>query len=224
MAAVLRRLWKNSIFQTVMIVAAIGVVALAFWLGSQAALNTAHPALAVKSGSMCILQDGACDGWGHPFTQTLQRGDLIIIKGVDPAELNADYPDSDIIVYHNPTNPDELIVHRIVNKTRINGTLYFSTEGDGNGAQKWPNQPDMIDHWSPVSQDLIVGKVVMRVPWAGHMVLFMRDNPYGVPIIIVLAALLIIIEFFRSGPKPNEKPHPIFQVPESFCSGRLPSP
>jgi hypothetical protein len=87
-------------------------------------------------------------------------------------------------------------VHRIVAKIEINGTLYFSTEGDGNGIKKWPDKPDMIDQWSPVSQDLIVGKVVMRVPWVGHVALFMRENPYGVPIIIILAALLIIIEFF----------------------------
>jgi signal peptidase I len=195
LAAVLRRLWKNSIFRTVLMVAAIALVVLAFWLGSQAVLNTGYPALAVKSGSMCTLQDGACDGWSHPFTQTLHIGDLIIIQGVDPAELNANYPNSDIIVYHNPTDPDELIVHRIVNETDINGTLYFSTEGDGNGAKKWPDQPDLVDVWSPVSQDLVVGNVVMRVPWVGHLVLFMRDSPYGVPVIIVLAVLLVIAEF-----------------------------
>jgi signal peptidase I len=194
LAAVLRRLWKNSNFRTVLMVVVIVLVVLVFWLGSQAVLNTGYPALAVKSGSMCTLQDSACDGWSHPFAQTLHIGDLIIIQGVDPADLNSDYPDSDIIVYHNPSNPDELIVHRIVAKTEINGTLYFSTEGDGNGAKKWPDQPDMIDQWSPVSQDLVVGKVVMRVPWVGHIVLFMRDNPYGVPIVIVLAVLLIIIE------------------------------
>jgi hypothetical protein len=108
-------------------------------------LNTAYPVLAVKSGSMCIPQDGACDGWSHPFSRTLHKGDLIIIQGVAPADLNANYPDSDIIVYHNPSNPDELIVHRIVAKIEINGTLYFSTEGDGNGIKKWPDKPDMID-------------------------------------------------------------------------------
>jgi hypothetical protein len=127
------------------LIAVIVLVVLAVWLGSQAALNTAYPVLAVKSGSMCIPQDGACDGWSHPFSRTLHKGDLIIIQGVAPADLNANYPDSDIIVYHNPSNPDELIVHRIVAKIEINGTLYFSTEGDGNGIKKWPDKPDMID-------------------------------------------------------------------------------
>jgi signal peptidase I len=198
LAAALRKLWRNSNFRTVLTVAVIALVVLGFWLGTQSALNTPYPALAVKSGSMCTLQSGACDGWTHPFAQTLHIGDLIIIQGVDPADLNADYPNSDIIVYHNPTNPDELIVHRIVAVTEENGTFYFSTEGDGNGAKKWPDQPDLIDHWSPVSQDLVIGKVVMRVPWVGHLVLFMRESPYGVPLVIVLAVLLIFVEVCRA--------------------------
>jgi signal peptidase I len=195
LTSALRRLWKSSIFRTVLMVVVILLVVLVFWLGSQAALNTGYPALAVKSGSMCTLQDGACDGWSHPFAQTLHIGDLIIVQGVNPADLNADYPNSDIIVYHQPSDPDELIVHRIVAKTQINGTLYFSTEGDGNGAKKWPDESDLVDLWSPISQDLVVGKVVMRIPWVGHLVLFMRESPYGVPTIIILAAMLIIIEF-----------------------------
>jgi hypothetical protein len=87
LAAVLRRLWKNSIFKTVLLIAVIALVVLAVWLGSQAALNTAYPVLAVKSGSMGIPQDGACDGWSHPFSRTLHKGDLIIIQGVAPADL-----------------------------------------------------------------------------------------------------------------------------------------
>ena len=192
--ASLKKLWKNGNFQTALTIILIVLIVAGFWFGTQAALNTSYPVLAVTSGSMCIPYDGACTGWDHPFARTLHTGDLIIIQGVNPADLNANYPYSDIIVYHNPTDPQELIVHRIVSKNEENGAITFSTEGDGNGISKWPNAPDQIDRWSPFSSDLVVGKVVMRIPWLGHLVLFMRSE-YGVPAVIILAAILIIIEF-----------------------------
>jgi signal peptidase I len=192
--ASLKKLWKNGNFQTALIIILIILIVAGFWFGTQAALNTSYPVLAVTSGSMCIPYDGACSGWDHPFARTLHTGDLIIVQGVNPADLNANYPYSDIIVYHNPTDPQELIVHRIVSKNEVNGTIYFSTEGDGNGLLKWPSAPDQIDRWSPFSEDLVVGKVVMHIPWLGHLVLFMRSE-YGVPSVIILAAILIIIEF-----------------------------
>ena len=41
---------------------------------------------------------------------------------------------------------------------------------------------------------MVVGKVVMRIPWIGHIILFMR-NSLGLPVIILLMVLLVIIEF-----------------------------
>ena len=76
---------------------------------------------------MCVPYDGRCDGWRHPFDQTLHVGDIIIIQQVDPSSLKANYPNNDIIVYRNP-NGVTPIVHRIVEKQEINGTLYFKTK------------------------------------------------------------------------------------------------
>jgi signal peptidase I len=124
---------------------------------------------------------------------------MIIVQGVNPADLNADYPNSDIIVFHKPENPDELIVHRIVAKEERNGALYFYTKGDGNGVNKWPAIPPTseYDPWNNgqgVPENLVVGKVVMRIPWLGHLVLFMR-NSIGLPIIIMLIIIIVIVEF-----------------------------
>jgi signal peptidase I len=209
-----KKLLKNDYFQTVFVVALIVSIVIGFWYGSQLVMNTEiPPALAVVSGSMCIPYDGACDGWTHPFDRTLDVGDIIIIQGVDIQDLKTDYPNSDIIVFHRPDNPDELIVHRIVDVTIIDGKRYFFTKGDGNSApDTWPTIPKTweYDPWNngnadipqgAVSEDLIVGKVVMRVPWVGYIAIFMHDN-LGInnefiiiPIIIILATLLIIVEF-----------------------------
>jgi signal peptidase I len=123
---------------------------------------------------------------------------LIIVQGVNPADLSANYPNSDIIVFHEPSDPTELIVHRIIDEKEINGTLYFRTKGDGNG-NKWPNTPEYgMDNWSGypngVPQNLVVGKVIMRIPWVGHVALFMRDS-FGVPLVIIIIVLVVIVEF-----------------------------
>lgn len=212
--AKLKKLWKNDYIQTSVAIGLIALAVFGFWYGSQALLNTSYPALAVVSGSMCIPENGACDGWTHPFDRTLHIGDLIIVQGVDPEDLNADYPDSDIIVFHKPADPDELIVHRIVIAEEREETLYFYTKGDGNGHNKWPALPQRseYDPWNNgqgVPENLVVGKVVMRIPWLGHIVLFMR-NSVGLPIVIALIILIVVVEFvfplFR-----NKKPskHPI---------------
>jgi signal peptidase I len=200
----LKKLWKNEYFQTVIVIGLIALAVFGFWYGAQAVLNTPYPALAVVSGSMCIPYDGACDGWlsvTHPFARTLHKGDLIIVQGVNPRELNTNYPDSDIIVFHEPSNPNELIVHRIVAVDVVNGTWYFRTKGDGNSRTKWPDtpSPSEYDPWQTngvpgVREDLVVGKVVMRIPWLGHLVLFMR-NSIGLPLVIVLIIIIVIIEF-----------------------------
>ena len=202
MTANLKKLWHNEYIQTAIVIGVIALVVFGFWFGSQAVLNTPYPALAVVSGSMCIPQNDMCDGWTHPFSRTLHIGDLIIVQGVDPADLNANYPNSDIIIFHKPEDQSELIVHRIVAEEERNGTLYFYTKGDGNSRVKWPEIPSTseYDPWNGgngVPADLVVGKVVMRIPWVGHIALFMnpRQNPWGLPIVIALIILIVILEF-----------------------------
>ena len=203
-----RKVWKNEAVQTTIVVILIVTIVFGIWYGSQIVLNTKiPPALAVVSGSMCIPFDSACDGWTHPFDRTLHVGDIIIIQGVDSEDLNANYPNSDIIVFHNPDLQSELIVHRIIGTTTVNGTIYFQTKGDGNG-NPWPQEPvSGFDRWNSftppgVPENMVVGKVVMRVPWIGWIAIEMQkwgaSNSTVIPIIVILIILLIAIEIVPS--------------------------
>lgn len=213
MTATLKKLWKNEYFQTALTIGLIIIAVLGLWFGSRLVLNTKIiPALAVTSGSMCIPYDGACNGWSHPFERTFHTGDMVIIQGVDAASLNANYPNSDIIVFQRPdlpeSNPESKIVHRIVSEEKINGKLYFHTKGDGNGAPDvWPNPPNTaVDYWQPdpsdpssthngaVSQDFIYGKVIMRIPWLGW-VSILAQQYFLLPVIVAIIVLLILVEF-----------------------------
>jgi hypothetical protein len=211
------KIWKNDYFKTAVAVILIVAVVLGFVFGLQLALNSSNPALTVESGSMYIASYGntyvaPAVEWSnvwlsltHPFARTLSVGDIIIVQGVNPKDLNANYPNSDIIVFHNPsdpTNPNDLIVHRIIAKEVVNGTIYFLTKGDGNG-NPWPSTPQIgygTDPWDSgnppgVPQSLVIGKVVMRIPWFGWITLIMRDTSWGLPVVILIIILLVIVEF-----------------------------
>ena len=184
-ATTLKRLWENEYFKTAIMIILIIAVVFGFWYGSQIVLNTQYPALAVASGSMCILPGSRCDGWTHPFERTLHVGDLIIVQGVNPKEIKAaPYPDGDIIVFRQPNTDGELIVHRAIENQTINNRIFFKTKGDGNGS------PDS----TLLPEDYVVGKVIMRIPWVGHIALLM-NNSSGIFIIAFLLILLIIAEF-----------------------------
>lgn len=184
-------------------------IVVGLWFGSQMVLGTQYPALAVASGSMCVPYDGNCDGWSHPFDHTLHVGDLIVVKGMNPKDIvagprydqtmNGTIPEGDIIVFHKPKGSvlsiDDLIVHRVIENKTENGLIYFRTKGDGNGSpDDWNDyRGESYTSEGMISQNLLVGKVIMRVPWVGHLALFMR-NTTGIYVVIGLILLLVVVE------------------------------
>jgi signal peptidase I len=164
-------------------------VVFGFWYGSRLVLNTEYPMLAVASGSMHLPRSTECDGYSHPFAPTLHTGDLIIIQGVNVSDIyaapyNETGQSGDILVFR-ATDRDELIVHRAVGKTIVNGQIFFVTQGDHNL---------MPGPYSPTPASSVIGKVVMRIPWLGHVALYMR-NSTGIFIVIALIIILIVLEF-----------------------------
>lgn len=180
-----------------------------FWFASRMILNTECPLLPVSSGNMCISQL-RCDGLRHPFEPTLHVGDLIVVQGVDARSVEVAYPNSDVIVFHIPKQNsyqiDELIITRVVVKEERDGTVYFRTKSDGEGTHIWPETPDTseCDRWydyrknytrnDMISEKLLVGKVILRIPWVGHIALFMRKWS-GILIIVILMVVLVVAKF-----------------------------
>jgi len=180
-----------------------------FWFALRMILNTECPLLPVSSGNMCIAQL-RCDGLRHPFEPTLHVGDLIVVQGVDARSVEFAYPNSDVIVFHIPKlnsyQIDELIIARVVVKEERDEIVYFRTKSDGEGIHIWPETPDTseCDRWydyrenytgnGMISEKLLVGKVILRIPWIGHIALFLH-NSSGIFIIIILIVILVIVEF-----------------------------
>ena len=222
----MRKIRKNDYFKTAVAIVLIVGIVLGLFLGLEFGLRTTIPALTVISPSMYIANGGLnytpgvhqnYDTWNdfwisliHPFSRTLNVGDIIIIEGVNPKDLNTNYPNSDIIVFHDPDPGlyNMLIVHRIIGVEDVNGILFFKTKGDGNG-NSWPQKPvsgeDQWDSNNPpwVPASFVVGKVIMRIPWLGWVTMFVKDNPWGLPAIIAVIMLIVVIELILPELKKN---------------------
>ena len=85
----------------------------------------------------------------------INAGDTIRVKKITNASI---IETSDIIVFKKPSNTEETIVHRVVNKKVVDGLWYFQTKGDNNPAPDYWVGEDTLNGW--ISEKLLVGKVI----------------------------------------------------------------
>jgi len=145
------------------------------WLSLKFTLQTNYPVLVVVSESMIPV---------------LNVGDLIVIQGKDPQEIDG----GTIIVFHSPRDYHTLIVHRVVEIVRRDSQIYFRTKGDHNSAP---------DNWSPspgVPANHVVGAYSLKIPYLGYIVMVMRE-PVGIIFVVFMIALIILLEFLGSEKK-----------------------
>ena len=200
---------RKKILKVLILLTAIAIGFLGFWFASKVILNTEYPILPVSSGHRCVFQS-SCDGLMHPFEPTLHVGDLVIVQRVNCSTVRVAYPNSDILVFHFPKSDSSdsggLVITRVVAKEEKSGIVYFRTKGDGVGSHKWPEMPSVseCDQWCDyrenytwngmISEKLLVGKVVFRIPWVGHIALFMQ-NPSGIFIVVILIIIVLLTKF-----------------------------
>jgi signal peptidase len=178
----LKEILKSDYVKSAILLLILAISVFAFWFGLRAALRAEYPLCGVASGSM---------------KPTLKVGDLIVVQGSNPAEINAaQAPEGDIIVFYRPKgwrDPDDLIVHRAIDKFSRENITYFKTKGDANFGP---------DNWE-VPQDYLIGKVVsLRVPLIGFVTFLMR-TPAGVLVILPML-VVIIIDWIPLLKKPSE--------------------
>lgn len=126
---------------------------------------------------------------------TLNVGDLILVQGgFNPYEINAQYNNGDIIVFHNyllggpllfpELQPEDLIVHRAVGKTENSSSFwFFTTKGDHNSVE---------DHIK-VPENYVLGKVLGLIPYVGNIPLFIRTT-IGKLVIIIFFAIILSLQ------------------------------
>ncbi|MFX1563890.1 MAG: signal peptidase I, partial [Promethearchaeota archaeon] len=132
--------WKHEIIGDVAVIAIVLILFVGYNTGLQLYLGTSRPLWVVESDSM---------------EPTLYRGDLVIVRAVDPATLEV----GDIIIF-NVSVIDVPVVHRIIEIEQVGGTLRFYTKGDNN---------PIADSWSPITENSIIAKVIGTVRYLGFI-------------------------------------------------------
>lgn len=169
----LKKLWRSKYFQVFVDIALALIISSAFLLSLRLFLGVEYPLLVVSSGSMI---------------PTLNIGDLIVVQGAEPSQINI----GDIVVFRSPRNPTELIVHRVVKISSGQDGYKITTVGDAVGGS--------ADQFSPWDGSLLIGRVVMRIPYIGNLYLLL--HPGGVnrsvftAVIIMAIIILIAIMLF----------------------------
>ena len=134
---------------------------IAIYFGLQIALATKTPFVAVAGGSM---------------RPTLETGDLLIVQGVPPENIQKD----DIIVFTPPPEyGSAYTIHRVTRIQQLeNGTLLFKTKGDANDSEDPYSVPDFRVH----------GRPMYWIPYIGYIIL----DP-TIPIVIIVITIIIIL-------------------------------
>jgi signal peptidase I len=114
---------------------------------------------------------------GRSMETTYYEGDLLLIQSKPQEEIHID----DIIVFEDTTIHPTPIVHRVIDIEVVNGTYYFTTQGDNNLRKD--------DYTRTI--DEIIGVVVGGIPWVGNISLVLRD--YWHIVIPAMVFLLLVV-------------------------------
>lgn len=127
---------------------------------------------------LIVISDSMDIEYGNPGA--FNKNDLILIKETDPTTLEV----GDIVTYM--TKDQEVVTHRIIKHTTVNGEPGYITQGDFS-----PSEDD------PITYDQVVGIYVTRIPKLGGVATFLQ-TPTGVIILIGIPVLIfLIIDFLN---------------------------
>ncbi|MCM2326161.1 MAG: signal peptidase I [Candidatus Woesearchaeota archaeon] len=96
-----------------------------------------------------------------PFKSGFNTGDIMVLFGKDPEKIKI----GDVIVF--VANQRDPIIHRVINKWQVDGKYYFQTKGDHN--------ENSYSFESAISEDLLVGKAALRIPFLGNVKIWFVD-------------------------------------------------
>ncbi len=152
-------------------VAIIIIVMGAIFIVPRVALGTNTPFLSVSGPSM---------------TPTLNQGDYIIIHNKLFDELEV----GDIIVFHRPSNYDDIIVHRIYDITIHDGKRAIITKGDANSLTDFEYWG-----WVVIDEDYIGTYTGIRVPYLGYLALLF-PSPINYLLLVIILFVIFFIELY----------------------------
>ncbi|MEM1586655.1 MAG: signal peptidase I [Candidatus Bathyarchaeia archaeon] len=169
--SVFKRIFRSRFLKAVLQVIFSFALAFSLLMSLRMALGVENPLFVVSSGSM---------------VPALNIGDLIVVQRSTPAEVRI----GDIVVFRNPRDLSGTpIVHRVTDiSVDEYGNYKISTIGDAVGGR--------ADQFSPWDASLLIGKVIMRIPYIGNIYLFLASEKNLLPFIILVVLIIFLVLFF----------------------------
>lgn len=178
-------IWEEDTWASwfVNIILAFVLIKFLVYPGLGFAFSTSHPIVAVVSSSMAH-EDGSFDEWwasnarcnqklctqeefyadlaiskedfkDFKFRNGFNRGDIMILYGTDPENIEA----GDVIVFK--ANRPDPIIHRVMTASENNDRYSFTTKGDNNDASFYFE--------SYIPEENYIGRAVIRIPLLGYI-------------------------------------------------------
>jgi signal peptidase I len=133
-------------------------------------------------GMAAMVAAPAAFGWrtltvmSGSMSPTIHTGDAVVVRPVRPATVRR----GDVVTFRDPDGADRLITHRVQAMRTEGGAIEFTTKGDANtGSEQWT-----------VEAGGSVGRVVLRVPRVGY-VLVPSASPLGRILLVAVPAALL---------------------------------
>ncbi|MCH8905542.1 MAG: signal peptidase I [Candidatus Heimdallarchaeota archaeon] len=137
-------------------------------------------ALASTTGLQLVVIENSDPNSMYP---TYFQGDQFLIRKVDPQDINL----GDIVVYSK--NGGVNVIHRVVDIQVVNGNYHYRVKGDNAISNGYP---DLARSDSLINYDEVLGKVIYRIPYMGHIALAMQRNG-GIQFFVYFLAIIFAI-------------------------------
>lgn len=111
---------------------------------------------------------------------TIKTGSIVLVKPT------SEYKIGDVITFGPTTKTTPPTTHRIVEIKVVGGQPVYTTKGDAN------NSADTRE----IQKSDVIGKVMIRVPYLGYVIDFVR-KPIGFMLVIIIPAVVIINDEIR---------------------------
>jgi signal peptidase I len=156
---------RSEVAKTIFLLVIVVVGTLGGYGLFMVAMGTTTPLVVVTSYSML---------------PALDRGDLLVLQGHAAEDIDV----GNIIVFTTSSN-EAPIVHRVIRIEVVDGEYRYYTQGDNN---------DYVDSGYRTHED-IVGVMVWRIQYLGHVSLFLKE-PEGMAVAIILIVIILIVPEF----------------------------
>ncbi len=127
---------------------------------------------------------------GQSMAPQIKGGDAVLIRDVDTDDVRV----GKVIIFHDPEDPERLVIHRVVDVDSSGGTVRYTTRGDNN---------PVSDPWR-VSPGAVVGGVALNLPGLGSLLEFLGQPKGYIACVAIPGAVALSLVFLLALAEVND--------------------